>query len=56
MKYETIVKFKDLQDDHVYEVGDEFPFDGRKVSKKRIAALAGEKNKRGVPLIKEAEE
>lgn len=53
--YIVIEKFQDLQDEHTYEVGDKFPFDKRRVSKKRLAELAGDKNKRGMPLIEKVE-
>lgn len=55
--YKTIVFFTDLQDnDHAYNVGDEFPRKGMKVTKKRINELASSKNKRGIPLIEEVKE
>lgn len=54
--YEVLVGFVDLQDkDHPYYVGDIFPRKGKRVSKKRIAELASDKNRRGIPLIKEVE-
>lgn len=50
--YKCIVRFKDLQDNsYVYNVGDAFPRVGLEVSDERIAELASDKNKRGVPLI-----
>lgn len=53
MYYKTIVRFKDLTDDnHTYNVGDEFPREGLKVSKKRFNELSSDKNRRGKPLIK----
>ncbi len=55
--YKVIVRFKDLQDNnHVYNVGDIFPHKGINVSKKRIKELSSNKNRRGVPLIKEVAE
>ena len=51
--FEVIYKFKDLQDSHVYESGDKFPHDDRKIPKKRINELKGKNNKIGQPLIKE---
>lgn len=55
--YKAIVFFKDLQDDkHEYNVGDEFPREGKKVTKKRIAELASDKNRRGIPLIEKVED
>ena len=51
--YEVIKFFTDLQDDcHHYEVGDSYPREGVTVSERRIAQLAGNNNKQGVPLIK----
>lgn len=50
--YRVIHYFTDLQDhDHPYNVGDVFPRDGLAVSDARIAELAGNKNKQGMPLI-----
>ena len=55
--YKVIYKFKDLKDsEHVYEVGDEFPWAGRKVSKKRLTELSTDKNAIGEPLIELVEE
>lgn len=55
--YKVITKFMDLKDDdHLYEVGDVFPWDGRRVSKKRLAELTSSSNKRGIPVIEEVEE
>lgn len=55
--YKVIKRFYDLQDNnHQYEVGDEFPHEhcGYPVSDERIAELAGSTNKIGEPLIKAA--
>lgn len=50
--YKVIEHFTDLQDnDHPYNVGDTFPRSGLSVSDGRIAELAGNHNKRGIPLI-----
>lgn len=50
--YKVIEKFADLQDDnHVYEVGDQFPREGVLVNQTRINELAGDRNKLGKPLI-----
>jgi hypothetical protein len=55
--YRVIVRFKDLQDDnHIYNAGDAFPRTGYRPSKKRIAELASDKNKRKMPLIEEVKE
>lgn len=50
--YKVIKAFTDLQDsNHAYSVGDTFPRNGVKVDAERIAELASDKNRRGVPLI-----
>ena len=55
--YRVIKAFTDLQDNnHAYSVGDLFPHDGVEVGAERIAELASDKNRRGVPLIEEVEE
>lgn len=54
MKYEVIKTFADLQDNrHLYNVGDEFPHEGAKVTGDRLKELSGYSNKLGTPLIKE---
>lgn len=55
--YKVIKYFTDLHDNcHPYNVGDEFPRKGIKVTQDRIDELAGDKNKQGVPLIALVEE
>lgn len=50
--YKVTKLFADLQDNnHVYNVGDEYPRKGLKVTDERIAELAGSNNKQGTPLI-----
>ncbi len=50
--YKVIKYFTDLQDDnHPYNVGDDYPREGLKVTKERIAELSSSNNKRGKPLI-----
>ena len=50
--FKVIKLFADLQDgNHVYNVGDEYPRKGLKVTDGRIAELAGSNNKQGTPLI-----
>lgn len=52
--YKVIKYFTDLLDDNrPYEVGDVFPHKecSYLVSDERLAELAGDKNKQGVPLI-----
>ena len=57
MAYRVIAKFRDLKDDrHLYNVGDAYPREGKKSTKKRTAELAGSENRRGIPLIEEVTE
>ncbi|WP_330948897.1 hypothetical protein [Virgibacillus sp. MG-45] len=57
VKYVVIHYFEDLQDEsRPYNVGDVFPVEGKKVSKKRINELASAKNKQGKALIEKVEE
>ena len=52
--YRVINRFFDLQDNnHAYSVGDTFPHNGVEVDAERIAELASDKNRLGVPLIEE---
>lgn len=52
--YKVIEHFTDLQDDnHSYNVGDEYPREGLSVLPSRIKELASYKNRRGIPLIEE---
>lgn len=54
MKYKATVYFTDLKDNnYAYNAGDIFPRRGYRVSKKRIAELAGCDNRRGYPVIEE---
>lgn len=54
--YRVIKAFTDLQASHVYSVGDTFPHNGVEVDAERIAELASDKNRIGVPLIEEIAE
>ena len=55
--YKVIKSFYDLKDNnHVYSVGDTFPHNGVEVGSERIAELASDKNRLGVPLIEEVAE
>ena len=55
--YKVIKSFTDLQDNnHAYYVGDTFPHNGVEVYAERIAELASDKNRLGVPLIEEITE
>ena len=51
MAYKALCRFRDLEDRHLYDAGDEFPHDGRGISPARIAELSGDKNKAGFALI-----
>ena len=52
--YRVIKSFTDLQDNnYAYYVGDTFPHNGVEVGAERIAELASDKNRRGIPLIEE---
>ena len=55
--YKVIKSFTDLQDNnYAYYVGDTFPHNGVDVGAERIAELASDKNRLGVPLIEEVAE
>ena len=51
--YNVIKRFYDLNANHAYSVGDTFPHNGVEVDAERIAELASDKNRLGVPLIEE---
>ena len=54
--YRVIKQFYDLKENHAYSVGDTFPHNGVEVGAERVAELASDKNRRGVPLIEEIAE
>ena len=55
--YRVIKYFRDLQDNnHAYNVGDEFPHKGMEVSEKRLLELSTDANRRRVPLIEKVED
>ena len=55
--YRVLMRFCDLQDNnYVYAVGDTFPHNGVEVDAERIAELASDNNRLGVPLIEEIAE
>ena len=55
--YKVIQRFRDLKDNnHAYSVGDTFPHNGVAVDAERVAELASDKNRLGVPLIEEITE
>ena len=51
--YQVIKAFTDIKASHTYSVGDTFPHNGVDVDSERIAELASDKNRLGVPLIEE---
>ena len=51
--YKAVKAFRDLKSNLVYAVGDTFPHNGVDVDVERIAELASDKNRLGVPLIEE---
>ena len=51
MVYKALCRFRDLEDRHLYDAGDEFPHDGRGIDPARIAELSGSLNKAGKALI-----
>ena len=55
--YRVIKYFTDLQDNnYAYYVGDTFPHNGVEIDSERVAELASDKNRLGVPLIEEIAE
>ena len=54
--YRVIKPFRDLKTNIIYAVGDTFPHNGVDVDAERIAELASDKNRLGVPLIEEVAE
>lgn len=52
--YKVVNAFFDLEDNNrPYKVGETYPRKGFSPDKKRLQALASEKNRLGMPLIKE---
>lgn len=51
--YKVVKRFYDLNANHAYSVGDAFPHNGVEVGAERLAELASNKNRLGVPLIEE---
>lgn len=55
--YRVIKSFTDLQDNnYAYYVGNTFPRNGVEAGAERVAELASDKNRLGVPLIEEVAE
>jgi len=52
--YKVLKRFADLEDNkYLYEVGDEFPRHGVKVTSERLKVLSGSDNLMKTPLIEE---
>lgn len=54
-KCASIARWVDLEDGHLYNPGDPFPYDERDISDERITELAGTQNKAGFALIQVVE-
>ena len=55
--YKVIKSFTDLKDNnYAYYVGDTFPRNGVEAGAERVAELASDKNRLGVPLIERVAE
>ncbi|MEA0563475.1 hypothetical protein [Lysinibacillus irui] len=55
--YKVINRFKEKNhDDHIYEVGDNYPADGKKLVKSRAEALTEIHEEYGVAFLKALEE
>ena len=52
MEYICIGAWRDLTDGHLYQAGETFPRNGKKVSPSRLSELEGSGNKAGYPLIR----
>ena len=49
----SIARWRDLEDNHLYNEGDPFPHDGREISPERIEELSSVRNKAGFALIED---
>lgn len=56
MMYKALCEWRDLQDEHTYQAGDEYPFDGRAIKPERIEQLLSGNNLARKPLIVKVEE
>lgn len=54
--YRVITTFRDLEDGHLYQAGDPFPHDGRKISTERVESLISGRNQANLRLIEETGE
>lgn len=51
MMYRAVMMFRDLEDGHLYQQGEQYPHDGREVAPERIEALVTGQNKANMRLI-----
>lgn len=56
MAHKVIRRFRDLKHDHIYEVGDSYPKEGKKATKARLEELSTTENKYKQIYIEEVEE
>ena len=56
MMYVSLCEWRDLQDGHLYQAGEPFPHDGRRIAAERIEMLINGKNRASKPLVKEVKE
>lgn len=55
-KYKVVCDiFKDLEENHIYKKGEDFPYDDAEIREERINALSTINNKIGIVLIAEKE-
>lgn len=52
----SLAYWRDTEDGHLYDEGDQFPFDGRDIPEDRIRELSSSDNKAGFPLIESVDE
>lgn len=56
MMYRVITTFRDLEDGHLYQIGDPFPHDGREIRKERLESLLSAQNRVSKPVIEQDEQ
>ena len=49
--YRALITFRDLEDGHLYQTGDPFPYDGREIKQERLESLLSERNRSNMRLI-----
>lgn len=55
-KYKVVSRFQDTKHEHVYEVGDFYPVEGKTASKTRLKELSTTKNNYQQVFIEEVKE